>query len=147
MNPPHPTPRDDPHASAKPNPFLDAISNATARFRADDEMLALLKAYASLNPLAIDKVDYETARKNPTIADAVRVLLEQQGRSADPETLFPGVISQDVVIEGAEGPLPARVYTPEGTAPFSVVLYFHGGGWVLADKDVYDSSARGLCKH
>jgi acetyl esterase/lipase len=42
--------------------------------------------------------------------------------------------------------MPATVYTPEGSGPFPVVLYFHGGGWVFADRKVYDGGARGLAK-
>ena len=135
-----------PRASAKPNPILDAVSDATAKMRADEDQLALADAHKSLNPQPIEKLDVDAARKNPTVADAVAVLLERQGRSKDPETLVPGVVSRDIVIDGAEGPLPARLYTPEGAAPFPVVVYFHGGGWVLADKQVYDGGARGLCK-
>ena len=37
-----------------------------------------------------------------------------------------------------------RVYTPEGQGPFPVLVYYHGGGWVLFDLDVYDASCRGL---
>jgi acetyl esterase len=135
-----------PRTSAKLNRILDAVTHATAKLRADEDMVALTNAYASLGPLAIDKLDFEAARNNPTIEDAVRLLLTAQGRSADPRSLVPDVTSEDIVVDGAEGPLPARVYTPSGTAPFPVVVYFHGGGWVLADKDVYDGSARGICK-
>ena len=146
MNPPKPARREDSHSSAKPHGVVDAISNVTARLRADDDQLALAAAHLSLNPLAIEKLDFEEARRNPTIADAVAVLLGRQGRSADPESLVPGVRCRDIIIQGAETSLPARVYTPPGNAPFPVVLYFHGGGWVLADKDVYDGGARGLSK-
>jgi acetyl esterase len=52
----------------------------------------------------------------------------------------------DTTIQGAAGMLPARVYTPEGAGPFPVVVYFHGGGWVIADKQVYDGGARGIAK-
>ncbi len=38
------------------------------------------------------------------------------------------------------------IYTPAGKRPFPVIVYFHGGGWVIADKDVYDGGARGLSK-
>ncbi|HLA74183.1 MAG TPA: alpha/beta hydrolase [Steroidobacteraceae bacterium] len=132
--------------STTPNPLIGAISKAMVKLRADDDMLALMEAHASLNPLAIEKLDYEAARRNPTIADAMRVMLEAQGRSSDPESLVHGVRSRDITIDGAEGLLHARIYTPPGTAPFPVVVYFHGGGWVLANKDVYDAGARGLCK-
>jgi acetyl esterase len=138
MNPPEAA------RSGKPNPVINAVSNTAAKLRADDDQVALVEVYDSLNPLAIEKLDYEEARRNPTVADAVRTLLERQGRSTDPELLVPGVRSHDITVEGAEGPLPARVFTPTGTGPFPVVVYFHGGGWVLADKDVYDAGARGL---
>ncbi|HEY8356933.1 MAG TPA: hypothetical protein VIL30_05675 [Ramlibacter sp.] len=54
---------------------------------------------------------------------------------------MPGVRSEDTQVDGATGPLPARIYTPEGAGPFPVIVYFHGGGWVIADKDVYDGGA------
>ena len=52
---------------------------------------------------------------------------------------------QDIQVQGAAGPLPARIYGERragGAAP--MILYFHGGGWVIADLDTYDSSARAL---
>jgi len=130
----------------KPNPFVAAVSRALGNLRADDDMLELLKAHASLNPDAIEKVSPEVARTNPTITDAVNLLLRQQGRSTRPEDLVPGVMTQDITVDGATGPLTARLYTPVGDGPFPVVLYFHGGGWVLANKEVYDGGARGLAK-
>ena len=72
-------------------------------------------------------------------------MLQKQGRSARPEDLVPGVQSRDTTVDGAAGPLPARIYTPQGQGPFPVVLYFHGGGWVIADRIVYDGGARKLC--
>jgi acetyl esterase/lipase len=130
--------------SGKPNPIADSISNFIGKLRADDDMLALLQAHGSLDPKAIEKVDVPTARANPTIADAVDVVLKQQGRSNRPEDLVPGISSKDTVIDGAAGPLPARIYTPGGAGPFPIVVYFHGGGWVIADKQVYDGGARGI---
>jgi acetyl esterase len=41
----------------------------------------------------------------------------------------------------------ARVYTPDGVGgPLPVIVYYHGGGFVIADINVYDASARGLAK-
>ena len=38
-----------------------------------------------------------------------------------------------------------RTYTPlEGAGPFPVIVYYHGGGWVIADLDTYEPSARAL---
>ncbi|MCI4340431.1 MAG: alpha/beta hydrolase [Thermoplasmata archaeon] len=39
--------------------------------------------------------------------------------------------------------VPVRVYLPtNGEAPFPVVVYFHGGGWVFGDVDTHDSVCR-----
>ena len=133
-------------AAGKPSPVKTGIAKAVGKIRADKDMLAVLDAMAGLHPKAIEKVDVGTARANPTVADAVNVVLKQQGKSTQPEDLVPGVTSKDTTIKGAAGDLPARVFTPEGAGPFPVVVYFHGGGWVIANKEVYDGGARGLSK-
>lgn len=55
---------------------------------------------------------------------------------------------EDRRIAGPEGPLPARVYTPRGEASGArgLVLYCHGGGFVLGDLDTYDSVCRAICQ-
>jgi acetyl esterase len=50
---------------------------------------------------------------------------------------------RDIVIPSQAGGLPARVYSPSTSAP-GVVLYFHGGGWVVGSLDAWDASVRGL---
>lgn len=132
---------------SKPNAVTEAIGRAVGRLRADDDMWQLLEAYASLNPDAIEKVDVATARANPTMADAVDVLLRERGDVTDPEALVPGVSAADMFVPGATGPMAATCYRPDGVAgALPVVLYFHGGGWVIADRKVYDGGARGLCR-
>lgn len=113
---------------------------------ADQDMQSVLNAHASLQPRPIEKLDVVTARQQPTVADAVNEVLRQQGRSSRPEDLVPGVSSFDTTVDGAAGKLAARIYTPTGPGPFPVVVYFHGGGWVIADKQVYDGGARGIAK-
>ncbi|WP_431046173.1 alpha/beta hydrolase [Roseateles sp. L2-2] len=133
----------------KPNPILNAVSNAVAAIRADDDQLELAKAHEALGPKAIEKLDVAEARRQPTVADAVKALLAQQGRGSDPVQLVPGVTARDIQVAGADGPLGATVYTPAAQAspgPLPVILYFHGGGWVIADRRVYDGGARGLAK-
>lgn len=49
-----------------------------------------------------------------------------------------------VVIDGAAEPLLARLCVPEGEGPFPVLVYFHGDGFVIANLDTYDVSARAL---
>jgi acetyl esterase len=42
------------------------------------------------------------------------------------------------------GGVPARVYRPSAQRPLPTLVYFHGGGWVLGDVDVYDGTVRDL---
>ena len=136
--------------TALPLQTLAADSSTMAktgtRYKADRDMQAVLDAHAELGPKPIETLSVEEARRQPTIADAVKAVLTKQGKDTSPMALVPGVSSIDREIPGAAGPLPARVYTPAGTGPFPVVVYFHGGGWVIADKEVYDGGARGLAK-
>ncbi len=129
-----------------PNPVANAAANAIIKVRADADMQAVLDAHASLKPKAIEKITPAEARKQPNLADAVNVVLKKQGKSTDPEALVPGIKSADRTIAGAAGQIPARVYTPDGAGPFPVIVYFHGGGWVIGDKELYDGGARGLAK-
>ncbi len=50
-----------------------------------------------------------------------------------------------LAIDGPGGALPLRIYTPHGPGPFPVMLYLHGGGWVIGSLRAYDGLARNLC--
>lgn len=48
-----------------------------------------------------------------------------------------------VAIPGPAGIIPARHYRPPAAgAPAPLLVFFHGGGWVLGDLDSYDSACR-----
>lgn len=49
-------------------------------------------------------------------------------------------------IPGAAGTIPARLYVPPTAAPTSspLLVYYHGGGWVIGDLDTHDSVCRFL---
>ena len=119
-------------------------AKASAQAGAEKDMQEVLDALAGLKPKPIESLTPAEARKQPTPADAVNVVLKKEGKSTDPEKLVPGVKSVDRMITGAAGQIPARVYTPDGAGPFPVIVYFHGGGWVIGNKQVYDGGARGL---
>jgi acetyl esterase len=40
--------------------------------------------------------------------------------------------------------IPVRIYTPGGDGPFPIVVYFHGGGWVIGDLETHDHWCRSL---
>jgi acetyl esterase/lipase len=51
----------------------------------------------------------------------------------------------DGVLPGAAGPLAYRCYRPASPGPHPIVVYFHGGGWVLGSHDSDDPFCRDLC--
>ena len=52
----------------------------------------------------------------------------------------------NLVVDGADGPLQARLYVPlaAGTGPSPAILFFHGGGFVMGDLDTHDIICRRL---
>jgi acetyl esterase len=53
--------------------------------------------------------------------------------------------SRDLQVEGAAGPLAARLYSPDGvTDGGPLLVFFHGGGFVLCDLDSHDALCRRL---
>jgi acetyl esterase len=52
----------------------------------------------------------------------------------------------DLVADGPSGPIPVRLYRPlpDDAAPLPVVVYFHGGGWVLGSIATHDAYCRSL---
>lgn len=51
---------------------------------------------------------------------------------------------QERVIPVQDGEIKMRVYTPEGEGPFPLLVYFHGGGWVMGDLETFDAPLRAL---
>ena len=49
-----------------------------------------------------------------------------------------------IPVDGAA--IGARVYAPESEGPHPVVVFFHGGGWVICNLDTHDNIARSICR-
>jgi acetyl esterase len=52
----------------------------------------------------------------------------------------------DVSIPGPAGPIPARHYRPATSGPAPLVVFYHGGGWVIGDLDTHDPLCRLTCR-
>ena len=117
---------------------------AASMAQPDIQMKGVLEQLGTMGGKPIETLSAKEARMQPTPTDAVKALLKAQGKSAAPD---PAVVSTDRSIQVSSGSLSARIYTPKsGTGPFPVIVYYHGGGWVIANKDVYDGGARALSK-
>ena len=54
---------------------------------------------------------------------------------------------EDIEVTGAAGPLRARLYVPDVLpSPAPLVVYYHGGGWVVGDLDTHDPVCRCLAR-
>jgi acetyl esterase/lipase len=51
---------------------------------------------------------------------------------------------EDRHIAGPAGQIKVRIYTPEGQPPMGILVYYHGGGWVLGDLESHDGVCRAL---
>ena len=49
-------------------------------------------------------------------------------------------------IPGPDGEVAVRIYAPAGAGPFPILVWFHGGGWVVGDLESADPTARHLCQ-
>lgn len=49
-------------------------------------------------------------------------------------------------IEGEAGAIPLRVYTPNARGPHPVIVFCHGGGWIMGTLDSADDICRGFCR-
>ncbi len=126
-------------------PGADSAGRAsTAPATPDADMKAVLDQLASMGGKPIETLTPAEARQQPTPAAAAAIVAAKAGKDTAPTALVPGVTSADRTIAGAAGQIPARIYTPSGTGPFPVIVYYHGGGWVIADRKVYDGGARAL---
>ena len=109
---------------------------------ANRPMQRVLDQLVALNGKPIEECTPDEARKQPSPTDAVVALLKRDGK---PTTPPPGIKTAEKKLATTGGDVNVRIYTPDGvTSPAPTIVYVHGGGWVIATLDTYDSSCRAL---
>ncbi len=99
-----------------------------------------------LDPQAQSLLDTMAAMGTPplnmlSVVDARKVMetLAALGGEAEPVSKV-----EDREIPGPLGTIPIRIYTPTGLGPFPILVFFHGGGWVIGDINSHDALCRSL---
>ena len=107
------------------------------------EMQAVMEKLQSYGDKPVETLTASEARKNHTPTDAVMDLVKEFNITLPPS----GVDTAGIEIPVSGGSIHARTYTPKtGNGPFPIIVYYHGGGFVIANLDVYDASAKGLAE-
>jgi len=101
----------------------------------------------SVDPAIQQVLDGVAAMPGPTALEEmspaeVRSIMDEMA------AIFPGpeVETEDRTIPGPGGNIPVRVYRPEGDGSFPVVVFFHGGGFVIGSITSHDATCRSLCQ-
>jgi acetyl esterase len=75
--------------------------------------------------------------------------LEEIRRRSDASSALMGDLEpvaeiENLTLAGPGGPLAIRIYTPEGSGPFPILVYLHGGGWIVGNLDMAEPICRSL---
>ena len=100
----------------------------------DQKAKALLTAIAAAGETDIDAVPLDVAREQ---------IEKRFAKMKIPVTSVDSVLDRS--FEGPGGEIAIRIYTPAGKGPHPVIVFFHGGGWVLFHLDTYDPICTHLC--
>ena len=110
----------------------------------DPQMQAVIEEFAASEPpMPITQLSAFQFRNATLPAEAVLELLTKSGL----EGAAPKVdVSHKILPVGPDEGILVRIYKPldAPAGPLPTVVYYHGGGWVIADLDTYDASARAL---
>ena len=77
--------------------------------------------------------------------EVLRGFYQAQRTSQNVNTCPSEVAARDLAVPGSAGAIPVRLYTPPAAGtPGPLLVYFHGGGWVIGDLETHDAHCRRL---
>ncbi|WP_290055777.1 alpha/beta hydrolase [Amycolatopsis solani] len=122
-----------------PTPVRRAAAGRTVRI--DGQDLALdAQLLLRLQKLAKAELVRGSVEQSRALLDVGRHLVS--GKPVEP------VSARELAVPTPDGDLPATLYTPAGLPEKSPLLvFFHGGGWVIGTRASHDNACRFLAKH
>ena len=110
----------------------------------DPQMLAVIERLGAYEQPPFTEMTPFQVRNGKLPAEAVASLLMRTGLPPSQPQVDVG--HRVLPVSTDDGVL-VRTYTPvNASGPLPVVVYYHGGGWVIADLDTYEPSARALAE-
>jgi len=105
------------------------------------QMLAVIETLDTISPIPLFTLTPQEARKQPTPGDAAMRVMNNYNIPAPPSNV--DTMGRDIPAD--KGQIHLRIYTPKsGKSIYPVIVYYHGGGWVIATIDTYNASAQAL---
>ena len=100
---------------------------------------------AAMDPALAGFLAQAAAQGNPPLESLPPVVARQiyrdlAGALGSPPPPIGAV--NDSTFSGPCGPLRLRLYSPEAVGPWPVLLYVHGGGFVIGDLETHDKVCR-----
>ncbi len=98
----------------------------------------------ALNPQAKFVIDQLAALGAPPLHEQEPAVAREANR-VPPAVPGPTMASEeDRAIPGPAGDIPVRIYRPTDATDHSLLVWYHGGGWVIGDLDGADVNCREL---
>jgi acetyl esterase/lipase len=108
-----------------------------------DPMTVVIEKLSSFGAPPLTTLSAPAARKQPSPADAAMGVIKDHNILVPPDNT--DTTGKDIAVAG--GTIHARIYTPKtGKSIYPVIVYYHGGGWVIADLNTYGASAQGMAE-
>ncbi len=116
----------------------------------DSDMQGIIDQFTKFKAPPIENLSPGNARNTPTLKNAVEEIASQSTLTRTMNVAMPAMPEpvesiEHILIPGKADEILARVYKPNTDKNLPVIVYFHGGGWVIANLDVYEASCRALC--
>ena len=109
----------------------------------EPEMAVVIEKLVSLGGKPIETLTAKEVRKQPTPTDAVTAVMKEHNINMPLPAC--DTIGKNIPVTG--GTTHIRIYTPKAAKTrLPVIVYYHGGGFVIADLDVYNGGPQGLCE-
>jgi len=100
----------------------------------DDDVQMLINMLAAPGAPSLTSLSVEDARANMKNLTSLRTSVEEVARV------------ENLQVPGPHGDIPVRLFAASTDPGLPILVYYHGGGWVLGDLDTHDGTCRSLAK-
>jgi acetyl esterase len=108
-----------------------------------DPMTVVIEKLISFGAPPLINLSAPEARKQPSPADAAMGVIKDHHIAVPADNT--DTTGKDIAVSG--GMIHVRIYTPKtGRSVYPVIVYYHGGGWVIADLNTYGASAQAMAE-